>query len=691
MRRIININEGWSFTGPDKKTCAVDIPHTWNAFDGQDGGNDYWRGTCVYARCFDAPKINADERVYLEFKGVNASAKVELNGRVLGSHDGGYSTFRWDITDDLAAVNEMKVWVDNSRNDRVYPQKADFTFYGGIYRDVSLIIVNKLHFDLDYYGGSGVQVVAVPSKDYRTAKVTVKSWHSKEADTVKVTVHDASGRIVASARCIQDEAVYDKGTEEKEAVLWGKDLVSAAGEAEDGSKAQAAKSEDVLTADTDDCVLDIPKVHLWEGTKNPYLYTAAAELIKGGVTVDRVEVRFGVRDFSYDPKKGFFLNGRSYPLHGVSRHQDRKDLGNAISREMHKEDMDLICEMGCNTIRLAHYQHDQYFYDLCDERGMVVWAEIPYISEHMPNGRANTISQMKELITQCFNHPSIVCWGVSNEITISTKDKKDMLDNHRELNDLCHRMDPTRFTTLACYAMCGPFNPVAHITDVVSWNLYLGWYVPGFFLNDLWISFFHKVYPKRCLGFSEYGAEGMPNLHSDKPRRGDQTEEYQAVYHEYMLKCFARHPYMWATHIWNMFDFAADARDQGGEPGMNHKGMVTFDRKTKKDSFYLYKAWWNKNEPFVHICSKRFEDRTGDRMTVKVYSNQKKVTLFVDGEELDTRSGEHVFTFEVPISKAHEIRAVSGSAEDSARFRKVDKANPDYVLKGKSSNSANWV
>ena len=321
---------------------------------------------------------------------------------------------------------------------------------------------------------------------------------------------------------------------------------------------------------------------------------------------------------------------------------------------------------------------------------MVVWAEIPYISEHMPNGRANTIAQMEELIYQNYNHPCIVCWGVSNEITISTKDKADMLDNHHMLNDLCHKMDPTRLTTLACYAMCGPFNPVAHITDLVSWNLYLGWYVPGLFLNDLWLNFFHLVYPNRALGFSEYGAEGMPNLHSEHPRRGDHTEEYQAHYHEYMLRCFDRHPWMWSTHVWNMFDFAADARDQGGEPGMNHKGLVTFDRKTKKDSFYLYKAWWSE-EAFVHICSKRFTDRTASEIEVKVYSNQKTVALFADGQKIAEQTGEHVFTFKVPLSGEVKLQAVAGECIDTASFRKVDTPNPGYKLVKTKSKSANWV
>ena len=446
----------------------------------------------------------------------------------------------------------------------------------------------------------------------------------------------------------------------------------------------------MLTGKGRDTTVTLEHPHLWDGVRDPYLYTCAVRLVLNGEVQDEVRQRFGVRSFSVDPKRGFFLNGRPYPLHGVSRHQDRKGLGNAITREMHDEDMQLIKELGANTIRLAHYQHDQYFYDLCDEAGMVVWAEIPYISEHMPNGRENTISQMKELIVQNYNHACIVCWGVSNEITISTKDNRDMRDNHHVLNDLCHEMDKTRLTTLACYAMCGPFNPVAHITDLVSWNLYLGWYVPGLFLNDLWMDFFHLCYTNRALGFSEYGAEGMPNLHSSHPRRGDHTEEYQAINHEYMLRCFDRHKWLWATHVWNMYDFAADARDQGGEPGMNHKGLVTFDRKTKKDSFYIYKAWWS-DEPFVHICSKRYADRTENEIEVKVYSNQKQVSLYVNGEKLAEQEGEHIFKFRVKLNGETKVQAVAGDSIDDAVFRKVDAPNPDYKLTKKKSTSANWV
>ena len=639
MREITKIMKGWEFTGPDGTTTTVDLPHTWNARDGQDGGNDYWRGTCIYRTHFAAPQFNtASHQVWIQFDGVNASAHVVLNGSPVCNHDGGYSTFRANITELLRDENELTVEVDNSKNDRVYPQKADFTFYGGIYRDVSLMVVSKNHFTLDYFGGPGIRIT--PTVQGADASVQVTTWHDGEGE-VSIELLDAAGNTVATGK--------------------GPDIT-----------------------------LTIFNAHLWNGVKDPYLYSCKARLVVNGTVEDETTTRFGVRSFKVDPKKGFFLNGKSYPLHGVSRHQDRKGLGNAITREMHDEDMALIKEIGANTIRLAHYQHDQYFYDLCDEVGMVVWAEIPYISEHMPNGRENTISQMKELIIQNYNHPCIVCWGVSNEITISTKDKKDMLDNHRQLNDLCHEMDKTRLTTLACYTMCGPFNRSAHITDMVSWNLYLGWYVPGFILNDLWMGFFHLCFPNRPFGYSEYGAEGMPNLHSTHPHRGDHTEEYQAKYHEYMLRCFKRHPWMWASHVWNMFDFAADARDQGGEPGMNHKGLVTFDRKTKKDSFYLYKAWWS-DEAFVHICSKRFVERTGSTATVKVYSNQSTVALYVNGNKVGEQTGEHVFTFKVPLNGELHIQAVAGDRTDESVIRHVDTPNPEYKLHKTKSKSANWV
>ena len=639
MRLTIDINQDWLFTDMDGQSRHIDLPHTWNNLDGQDGGNDYRRGCCRYEHTFPAPAFSQEEEVWLEFDGVNSSAVVSLNGQELCRHDGGYATFRAEITGLLQAENHLVVLADNSVNDRVYPQKADFTFYGGIYRGVRLLVVNKAHFALDHLGSCGIRVTPTPEGE--GAMVRVQS-RATMGDVV-ITLLDADGNTVAAG----------KGA---------------------------------------DCTIVMDKARRWHGVDDPYLYTCRAQVVFDGAVADQLDIPFGVRSFRVDPKIGFILNDQPYPLHGVSRHQDRKGLGNAITREHHEEDMALIAEMGCNTVRLAHYQHDQYFYDLCDRYGMVVWAEIPYISEHMPSGRENTISQMQELIEQNYNHACIVCWGVSNEITISTKDKKDMLDNHHVLNDLIHETDPSRFTTLACYAMCGPFNPVAHITDVVSWNLYLGWYVPGLFLNDLWIGFFHLCYPRTPLGYSEYGAEGMPNLHSSHPRRNDHTEEYQAKYHEFMVKCFQRHPYMWATHVWNMFDFAADARDQGGEPGMNHKGLITFDRKIKKDSFYLYKAWWSK-EKFVHICSKRYVNRTDRVTTIKVYSTEETVELLVNGKPFASQTrDDHVFTFRVPLTGELRVEAVSGSCRDEAVFRRADKPDPAYKLpKKKNAQKSNWV
>ena len=644
MRKIQKITGAWKFTHPKGDVYSVDLPHTWNSTDGQDGGNDYCRGVGIYEKNFSCPEFDRQtQRVYLEFAGVNATATVTLNGQQVMFHEGGYSTFRADVTDLLQPENALKVEADNSVSDRVYPQKADFTFYGGIYRDVRLVILHKTHFDMDYFGGSGLAVT--PEVVGADGSVRVRTWHNSENAEVKVLLLDADGNAVAEG----------SGT---------------------------------------DTTLTIQNVHLWDGLEDPYLYRCEAQLWENGEKTDEVSCRFGVRSYRFDPQKGFFLNGRSYPLQGVSRHQDRRGIGNALLPEHHEEDMALIREIGANTVRLAHYQHDQYFYDLCDQYGLVVWAEIPYISEHMPAGRENTVSQMKELIVQNYNHPCIVTWGISNEITISTKNKKDMLDNHRMLNDLVHQMDPTRPTTLACYAVCGPFNKVAHITDLVSWNLYLGWYVPGLFLNDLWIDFFHWKYPERCLGFSAFGCEGMPNLHSSHPRRGDHTEEYQAKYHAYMLECFKKRPFMWANHVWNMFDFAADARNQGGEPGMNHKGLVTFDRKVKKDSFYLYKAYWNK-QPMVHIAGKRYAYRPEKVTQVQVYTNCDSVTLYADGkpvaEKKSTVSGGKVFTFRVTLGDSTKIEAVAGNVRDEATLSFTPDPISAYKLNKKTAGGGNWT
>ena len=639
MRTIQKITKDWTFIFHDNTRTVLDLPHTWNAIDGQDGGNDYWRGTCCYEKKFKKLEFDAEkELVYLQFHGVNASARVILNGKEVCTHDGGYSTFRGDVTGLLEAENEMLVYVDNSVNTKVYPQKADFTFYGGIYRDVELLTVSKAHFDLDYFGGTGMKVT--PEVEGKDAKILVETWNNTENGEVKVTLFDAEGNIIA------------EGNGEK-------------------------------------TTLHVTDVHLWNGVNDPYLYSVHAQLWVDGELADEIETSCGVRYFHFDPDRGFFLNGKPYNLHGVSRHQDFKGIGNAITKEHHDRDMELIREVGANTIRLAHYQHDQYFYDLCDRYGMIVWAEIPYISEHLADGNENTISQMKELIVQNYNHPCIVTWGLSNEITISGRRyKKQMLKNHHVLQKMVKEMDPTRVTTLACYAVCPHWHPVAHISDIVGWNLYLGWYVPGFFLNDLWIGLWRLLYPKRCLGFSEYGAEGMPNLHSAKPKRGDNTEEYQNKYHEYMLECFKRHPYMWGNYVWNMFDFAADARNQGGDPGMNHKGLVTFDRKLKKDCFYLYKAYWTE-DPFVYLAGRRYEYRTEAVTEITVYSTCGEVSLYNNGKLVETKKGDRVFKFKMTMEDENHLEVKAGDCTDAAVIYKTDKPLPEYSAA--KVDSSNWM
>ncbi|MBQ7005822.1 MAG: glycoside hydrolase family 2 protein [Clostridia bacterium] len=641
MRTILNLNKSWLFKKPSEEAVAVDLPHSWNAIDGQDGGADYFRGTCRYTKTLKKSELPESDCYYLEIRGANSSADVFVGGEKLAHHDGGYSTWRVDITKHIADETLIEIDVDNSPNDRVYPQMADFTFYGGLYRDVNLICVPESHFDLDYFGTPGLKVT--PEIKGKDAEIEIDAYitNKKDGQLLRYTVFDAEGTVIATK-----------------------------------------------TTDDDDEEFDIKNVHLWHGRKDPYLYSAKVELLDGDTVLDEVSARFGCRTFKIDPKEGFFLNGEKYPLHGVSRHQDRLGIGNALLPEHHREDMELICEVGANTIRLAHYQHDQYFYDLCDEKGMVIWAEIPYISQHMATGRENTISQMKELITQNYNHASIVVWGLSNEITMHGAADPDLIENHKILNDLCHKMDKTRLTTIACLTMCDPDSEYVKIPDVVSYNHYFGWYGGEASMNGPWFDKFHKNHPDIPIGCSEYGCEAL-NWHTSKPQQGDYTEEYQAYYHEELIKQLFTREYIWSTHVWNMFDFGADARQEGGENGQNHKGLVTMDRKYKKDSFYAYKAWLS-DEPFVHLCGKRYIDRAEDVTRVTVYSNLPEVELFANGKSLGKKSAsDHFFYFDVPNEGETKLEAVAGDFRDESVIRKVDEINEEYVFKEKGA-ILNW-
>ena len=627
---------------------AVSLPHTWNALDGQDGGADYWRGIGIYE--IDLPNPTKGKKQYIEFQGANHVATVYCNGRELGTHKGGFSTFRFDLTPAMKAEgNVLTVVVANAPSD-VYPQNADFTFYGGLYRDVNFIEVNDAHFELLLDGTAGVFVTP-----HNVGKTRVDLF-SVNADgcTVQVELKDAEGNVVGSATT------------------------------------EATDHAHVL--------IDVKDPHLWNGMADPYCYTCEAKLYNGIdllklAPVDAVTVTYGYRSFHVCPNTGFWLNGKNVPLHGVSRHQDRLDKGWAISKADHEEDCALIKELGANTIRLAHYQHDQYFYELCNRTGFVLWAEIPFISRFIPTQEAyeNTISQMTELVAQNYNHPAIFFWGISNEILIGA-DREDLRQNLRDLHELAKSMDPSRLTTMAQVSMTPMDSEHNYITDVVSYNHYFGWYGGDVEDNGPWLDKFHAMHPDKCLGVSEYGAENILSWHTAEPENHDYTEEYANHYHQEMLKTFAARPYLWSTHQWNCFDFAADARNEGGIQGRNNKGLITYDRKIKKDAFYIYKAWWNP-EPMVFVSGGRFMNRAPEERNVIVYTNCENVTLVVNGVEVETKAAvDHMITFENVALKdgANTVTAFSGDVKGN-EIVLCAVAEHDYSYDLPDGNQgANW-
>lgn len=664
MRKTICLNNDWKFIREDAGLAAVlpsawesvDLPHTWNAVDGQDGNGSYYRGACWYAKEFETPaKTAAGDRVYVEVLAAALKAKVYVNGKEMAAHAGGFSAFRADVTEALNehGKNLLMISVDNGEMDDVYPQVADFTFYGGLYRGVNLIVAPATHFELDFWGAQGVAVTAKPAEG-GAAEIALKAWvkNADENYTVRYEIRDAAGKTVAD--------------------LW-----------------RPAAAPDVT--------FTLADAHLWQGVDDPYLYTCAASLVRRNETVDEVCTRFGIREFYVDPEQGFILNGKPMMLRGVARHQDRLYKGNALTRAEHYEDAALIHELGANTIRLAHYQHSQDFYDACDEYGFIIWAEIPFISVMSDNPAAheNCRTQMQELIYQNYNHASICFWGLSNEILIGGM-KEGLVENHKDLNDLVKSIDPTRLTTIAHVSNTPVDGPMHGITDVESYNHYFGWYGGDYNMNDGWFDDFHKNHPEICIGLSEYGAEGIITYQPDAPQCRDYSEAYQAEYHEHLAKMLHDRPYIWSSHVWNMFDFGCAARDEGGVAGRNNKGLVTIDRKIKKEAFYLYKAWWSK-EPFVYVCGRRDAQRAGETTRVKVYSNQPEVALYVDGKLLEAKAADKVFVFEnVPLHAGFTaVCAQAGGLADQILLEQVAEKPAIYTLPQEeddvdTAGVANW-
>ena len=661
MRNIIDLNQSWKFIQEDAGLPgelpgdwqSVDLPHSWNAVDGQDGNGSYYRGRCWYARTFKTPRQPlSGGRVYVEILAAGQQATVYVNGKEAIYHEGGYSTFRADVTELCVEEgdNLLVVACDNSNKSNVYPQSADFTFYGGLYRGVNLISVPNTHFDLDYFGGPGLRVTPKPCSECGGAKFELESWvtNPDENFTVMYSIEDAAGNEVACA---------------------------------------------VRPADDTKVIVAVPGARRWS-VDDPYLYTVTATLQRRNEAYDEVSAMVGVREFSVDPQKGFFLNGALTPLRGVSRHQDRLYQGNALNWEDHYDDAYIIKELGANTIRLAHYQHSQDFYDACDQLGFIIWAEIPFISvmSKDPAAHDNCVQQMMELIVQNYNHPSICFWGISNEILIGGISDK-LVENHHALNKLVKELDPTRLTTIAHVSMTPTDGPMHKITDVESYNHYFGWYGGKMEENGPWLDKFHAEHPDIPIGISEYGCEGIITYHSSKPACKDYTEEYQALYHEHLAKVFDERPWVWATHVWNMFDFGCAARNEGGVGGRNNKGLVTIDRKTKKDAYYIYKAYWN-DEPMVHVCGRRYAQRAGDTTEIRVYSNQAEVELLVNGKSVGKQTGEKVFVFTVALEPGFNIVAAkTGELKDVITLEKVEKEPAIYTLpefNERAEGVANW-
>jgi beta-galactosidase len=653
MREIISLNENWTLSFPkgDHATEQVNLPHTWNAVDGNDGNGSYLRTTGVYTRTFTAPKQPREGgRTYVEVLAAALNSTVKVNGQVATTHEGGFSIFRADVTDLChEGKNELTIEVSNEDTPSMYPSSADFTFYGGLYRGVNLISVPDAHFDLDYYGGPGMMVTPVPTED-GGANFTIKSFVTNPADdlTVMYSIEDCFGREVASAV---------RGSADTEVTIY------------------------------------VPDAQLWS-MDEPNLYTVVATLQRNNEEVDEIAANVGVRSFKVTPDEGFSINGVPTPLRGVSRHQDRVFEGNALTAEEHYDDAMLIKELGANTIRLAHYQHSQDFYDACDEIGFAVWAEIPFISVFKKGEGAHkhVMEEMKELIIQNYNHPSIMFWGISNEILIGGI-SQELVDTHHDLEKLCKELDPTRLTTIAHVSTTPVNGPMHHITDLESYNHYFGWYGGKMEQNGPWLDQFHAEHPDICIGISEYGCEGIINWHSNTPQCKDYTEEYQALYHEHMAQVFEDRPWVWASHVWNMFDFGCAARNEGGVSGRNNKGLVTMDRKTKKDSYFVYQAYWTQT-PMVHIAGRRHAQRAGETTEIKVYSNQDTVVLYVNGKEVGQQTAHRVFKFNVALNEGfNTIVAVAGDVKDSITLEKVAEEPGYYTLpefNERQEGVANW-
>lgn len=621
-RSVTAISDGWRFIREDangasssafddSKWGLISLPHTWNDKDTLKGGN-YYRGPGWYRIKLAIPETAKTSRVFINFEAASLVADVYFNGVHLGQHRGGFTAFCYELTPHIRwdGENVLAVRVDNSLVEDVPPLSGDFNIFGGIYRPVWLIITNP---------------VCISPTDYASPGVYLKQTKvSKEQATIDVLARVSN--LTGKAASVKSRvSLLDKDSK-----------VVAQGESQ--KQATGGRMADLK------CQVSVKEPHLWNGRKDPYLYQAKVELLCDGSVIDEITQPVGLRYYSVDPNKGFFLNGDSYPLRGVDRHQDRPGKGWAISYADQEEDANLILEIGATCLRLAHYPHSDYFYSLCDKNGLVVWAELPLVNQVLGTNafRKNAKQQLTELIRQRYNHPSIMFWSLYNELGNSGKcdDPRPLLT---ELNLLAKKEDPTRLTTAASNDPSNNWPGVRAIADLIAWNPYFGWYrgTPPQ-LNQEIDKYKHDANDKP-VGISEYGAGASIKQHEQNMKKVPVTagkwhpEEWQAIVHEENYSAIEARPYVWGSYVWVMFDFASAWRNEGDTPGINDKGLVTADRKTRKDAFYFYKAKWT-TEPFVYITSRRHTERTDPNTIVKVYSNCSTAELKVNGQSVGSQS-----------------------------------------------------
>lgn len=636
------LNDNWQFRfghQVEKNTVTrVDLPHTWNAQDALSGRTDYKRGLGHYERRLFVPADWKGQRLYLRFEGANSIADLFVNGRHAGQHRGGYGAFVFEITDfvNYGKANTLRVSVNNAETLELMPLVGDFNFYGGLYRDVHLVRTGPTCISLLDHGSSGVRLVQDSvSKDYAAIRALVAL--SNGSDTA--TQAEVLLRLL------------------------------------DGDREVAAQRL-TLTLPPDSSVegslpVSLRRPRLWDGRRDPFRYRAEVSLWRDGREVDRVEQPLGLRYYHIDPERGFFLNGRHVPLRGVCRHQDRSEVGNALRREHHDEDAAIMAEMGANAVRLAHYPQAEYFYDLMDRYGFIVWAEIPFVGPggysdegfvNLPAFRQNGREQLVELIRQHYNHPSIVVWGLFNELSMRGDDPVPYI---KELNDLAHREDPTRLTVAASNTD-GALN---FVTDAMAWNRYDGWYGGTPAGLGQWLDHMHTTHPDLRIAISEYGAGASLYHQQDTLVKTVATsfwhpENWQTHYHMANWREISARPFVWGSFIWNLFDFGAAHRHEGDRVGINDKGLVSFDRRTRKDAFYFYKANWNKEVPLLYLAERRCTRRTRPVQTFMAFTNQPEAELFVNGVSCGRAEADSLATVRwtgVRLRPGqNEIRVVSG-------------------------------